>query len=511
MKDVKEKDFKKKPVSKANTKVNVEAKPSAKKPGNTKRIKDEGVVVKEVKLTTVEYVEEEEDKRLIVIVAIAVLLIMAVIMGLLVGCTKEDKKPTKPEPTPVVPEKPANEEANVKKPVRRVSAKAEEKPVEEEKINMYAVKFLFNNQTLKYMEVEEDSLVTPYVPSGYNACVYYEDDTFENEFNFKNRINKDTNIYTVCEVDNYTINYDTETDNVTEYNLGLGVVALDAPTVEMEVPFVSWYLDEDFTKPVKELNKDVIKYADSEKVINLYARFEDLGITYFDDNKEKAAADTDNIINDVRGVCSEGALLGWNSDPVLRNVEYKFGEEVELHDNLNLYPVCGSAAVVYVSNDEEVTIAYTEEELEEYILPEPKEVGLEVPTYYVPVEEKTETSKKVVPNEAIDLLDNEITLDEANLNAGTDFEFAVGDNVEEHNKVFVGWTEKDDTLLDPELDPELEGEEEIEVLPEDYVPKNNAETTLEAQYREQTPEELESGIYDMEEPVVEPEVIPEEI
>lgn len=530
-----------------NKKVqNSNKKPDAKVVKPVKNVQDEGVRVKEIKVTTVDdFYEEDDDKKLIVIIAIAILIIMATIVGLLVGCEKkEEEEPKKPVDDVVIPvdddTTDKEDKKEEKETVKKVTVKTESKEDEvvEPKTKYYSVKFLLENETFKYLEVEENSLVSPFVPKGYTTCEYFTTGDFDKEFNFKNRVNDDTVIYTVCKVDKYTIEYDVETDNPSEYNAELGSIALlDAVSLETQLPFLGWYLDPDYTtEEVTELSVDLLKYADENKIIRLYARFDLLEITYLDnegvelgkDNYWPLQTTVRENSNFTTSVCGNDKLLGWTSTKESKVINYKPLEKFnELRDHLDLYPVCGTATVIYTSEDASVSMGYTNEDLADYDLPQPSDVELDTPTYVIPVEEETETSKKVVPDEAIEILENEIKLQDAIDKAGINYTPEVGDNVEEHNKVFVGWVEKEElppveeestsTLEDPTLvesesqlnKDEIVGEEnvipEIEVLPEDYVPtKENTE--LEAIWREQTEEELESGIYD----IVEEDVLEEE-
>lgn len=57
--------------------------------------KGKEITKKEIKVED-NFLEEENDKRVIVFVAIAILVIVGTIIGLLVGCEKKEEDPVKP-------------------------------------------------------------------------------------------------------------------------------------------------------------------------------------------------------------------------------------------------------------------------------------------------------------------------------------------------------------------------------------------------------------------------------
>ena len=82
------------------------AKTTTKKKTNTKQASNK---VKDVEFTPVDdnFLDDDKgDKRLIVFIALAILVIVGTLIGLLVGCQKEEKEePKKPDDKVVVPEK----------------------------------------------------------------------------------------------------------------------------------------------------------------------------------------------------------------------------------------------------------------------------------------------------------------------------------------------------------------------------------------------------------------------
>ena len=504
-----------------------------------------GVRVKEIKVTTIDDdFDEDEDKKLIVVIAIAILIIMATVLGLLIGCDrKEVDDPLKVDEDIVEPVEEDEEEEEVvveEETIKKVTSVVKDEEQDEEivpDILNYSVKFLFSDNTLKYLEVEEDSIVTPYVPVGYSYCNYYIDKELTKEYNFKNRVNEDTVIYTVCKADNYTIEYNVSTDNATIYNAQMGKVVLNDATVENGLVFLGWYLDVELTKEVSELTSDIIKYADENKIIKLYARFDELNVTYFDNLGNELSSQSYSGKEDIvyepanQNVCANGKLLGWSNEKESKVINYALGSKLgALREDIDLYAVCGTATVVYSNDVSSVSMGYTNEDLKEYNLPKPSDISLDTPIYYVPVDEEIEGSKVIVPDEAIDLLENQIRLQDVKNSAASNYLPQVGDIIVEHNKVFIGWIIKEeeiesfeDIVIEDEIiestDPldEVVSDDivipDIEVLPDDFVPTENETTNLEAVYREQTEEELISGIYDNEEleQVIEDTSIEEEL
>ncbi len=239
---------------------------------------------------------ENEDRRLIVFIAIAILVIVGTVIGLLVGCEKKqnvEPEPEKPGTDVIVPEKPdekGNEEDEgvvTREIVRKVRAvyrthktkksttgKKDKKDETEEETVTYDVTFYLGEET-NVEEVEEGKTPSEYVPDGYSVCRYYKDSALEEEYDMTEKITSSVNIYMDCDAITYTIVYDPETSNPTEYEVTDGDVALADPTVPENQYFNGWYTEPEFTNKVTALNKSLIKHADENNVIHLYAYFSD--------------------------------------------------------------------------------------------------------------------------------------------------------------------------------------------------------------------------------------------
>lgn len=445
------------------------------------------------------FMEEENDKRVIIFVVIAILVIIGTIIGLLVGCEKkEDNDPVKPDnnktTTPVKrvdDKKDEDVEPTTKKVVvKKLSTKTEDTTKTETK--KLTVTFFMIDEKYSFMtSIENNSKVKAHEVSGYENCKYYTDETSNTEFDFTKNITKDTNIYMTCSLTTYTIKYDRASNNVTSYNIKDGNVEL-FDGYDADMIFDGWYTDTAYTNKVTSLSPSIIKYADSENVINLYAKFvEYYTVSYYDEDNtlirsdDLAKANLSNYTLIADYSCpNEAKLLGFTSSLGSSVIKYANNEVIEVTGNTNIYTKCGKATVVYVSEDTTVTVGYNEEEIEKYEVPKPSDVGLETPTYFVKVDEKTEKSKEVIPDEALEVIENQIKLSDAKKKAGSNTEILVGDNVEEKEKVFDGWVIKEENPVDPENPI-------VTPVDENYKPTEDSENKLEAVWKEQEEEKTE--------------------
>ena len=123
-------------------------------------------------------------------------------------------------------------------------------------------------------------------------------------------------------------------------------------------------------------------------------------------------------------------------------------------------------------------------------------MGMETPVYFVPVDEETLTSKKIVSDDEIELGENEVYFSQVVDNVADNYVPNVGDNVEVFEKEFVGWIEKTEEVTTPEDETTTE------------------ETTPEVGTEEETPVEGTEGTEETPETEVEEEVVvltPEEV
>lgn len=449
-------------------------------------MKDSKKVTKKSPAVKVEekFIEEENDNRVIIFIAIAILVIIGTIIGLLVGCDKksEEKDPVKPKDDIVVPDMKEEDKKEDKKTtvIKKVTTKSNDTNEE-----TYVVSFnLLDEDDVHTVEVKNGK-VSPYVPNGYTSCKYYADENLTKEFDFTNKITSNTNIYTSCSIAVYTIIYDKDTNSQTEYDLKEGKVALSDANLEKGF-FEGWYTTPDFSGDrVYYLSKDLTKIANEQNEIHLYAKVADsYSIRYhykggevdvtltYDSQKEMPIR-----IENYGGVAPEGMKkLGFATKPGSNVIEYQVNQMVTLTGDLDLYAVFGTARVIYESEGETVTVGMTSEELEDYNLPTPDEVGLKTPTYFVKVDKTNENAKEVVPDEIEELLDNQIKISDAKSKAGENETIEVGDSVEELEKVFDGWQAKE---------TDEEGNEILVDVDDTYKPEDNTDNELVAKWKEQ--------------------------
>ena len=118
----------------------------------------------------------------------------------------------------------------------------------------------------------------------------------------------------------------------------------------------------------------------------------------------------------------------------------------------------------------------TTEDLGDYNLPTPDEVGIKAPTYFVKVDKTNPNAKEVVPDEVKEALEGQIRLADAKAKAGENETIEVGDSVEELEKVFDGWQTKE---------TDEEGNETLVDVDENYKPEDNTDNELVAKWKEQ--------------------------
>ncbi|MGN1029882.1 MAG: hypothetical protein ACI4P7_07310, partial [Bacilli bacterium] len=347
-------------------------------------MKDSKKVTKKSPAVKVEekFIEEENDNRVIIFIAIAILVIIGTIIGLLVGCDKksEEKDPVKPKDDIVVPDTKEEDKKEDKETtvIKKVTTKSNDKNEE-----TYVVSFnLLDEDDVHTVEVKNGK-VSPYVPNGYTSCKYYADENLTKEFDFTNKITSNTNIYTSCSIAVYTIIYDKDTNSQTEYSLKEGKVALSDANLETGF-FEGWYTTPDFSgERVNYLSRDLIKIANEQNEIRLYAKVaEKYRIRYYSKNGQLHATLTftskDEMpvtIENYGGQAPEGMKrLGFTTNIESNVIEYEIGQKVTLTGDLDLYSIFGTARVIYESEGETVTVGMTSEELEDYNLPTPDEV-----------------------------------------------------------------------------------------------------------------------------------------
>lgn len=475
--------------------------------------------VKEVKAVKVDddFIEEDNDKKLIVVIAIAILVILATIIGLLVGCEKQEEEPEKPakDDEIVVPVQVGDDEEDEDEVVVKVSTNKSQEDDEDDEVIVvvptYDVMYYYGNGKTHHESVKEGSTASKYVPTGYNSCSYHVTEDFSEDYDFA-KVDKDTNIYMNCALMNYTVVYE---EGLVHNNKTVFTVEdeFELEDPEVENIFIGWYLDNEFTNNVTSLNASLVKYADNANTIYLYAKTEDnLTIALYNE-KSELVSEQNVIKEDVEGytlpdaanlnVCVNSNFLGWTETEGSKYVDYKNKSSLELNKDYTLYAVCGDATIVYTSNGETVSVGYTNEELADagFKLPEPSNLEMETPTYFVPVDEATLTSKKVVSDDEVELGENEVYFSEVANNAINDYVPTVGDNVEVFEKEFIGWIEKTEETTTPE-----------EVVPgEEETTPSEGETTPEEGIESETGTDgVETETPETEEEVVEV-LTPEEV
>lgn len=432
------------------------------------------VKVRKVEFVSDDELESEEDKKLIIIIALSILVIIGTVIGLLVGCQKEmDNDPINQNDDVIVDDDTDKDNYLEEEVAKKTSTKVTKTSSEKKEVKeMFDVKYLYGEDAYHHESVEDGEYAPKYLPAGYNACRYYNDSEFTSEFDFETGIENDTKIYLECSATIYNVNYvynlqlasnetlDGEEVNPTEFSSEENIT-LNA--LNTDYLFLGWYLNYDdetdtYSNQVIALNRNLYKYANDGE-ITLYGKvLENINVTYSDgEHSEVKNVREESTYTVEENIFELDDFIGWSleedSKRLVTNV-------MNLTGDVTLYAVCGDAVIEYVTETETVIVAYTDEELhdENFVLPTPSDLGMDTPTYVIPVSEETATSKKVVSEYDVEInLEKQISLLEAQEKAVEGYEVKLGDNVEELESEFTGWKESDGTL---NPDGELNTEEE---------------------------------------------------
>ena len=310
--------------------------------------------IREVKIEENFFDDEDEkgDKRLIVFAVIAILVILATIVTLVVGCDKKkQEEPKKPNEDIVVPEKKSNDEDNnddgVVTPeiVRKVTAsykgsktkesdkedsKYEENNEKENNTQKYNVTYYLNEEEIQIMEIDQGKGIEPYIPEGYFSCKYYSDEEYENEISLDSEVTEDMHVHMTCELITYTIEYDQETENIKTYT----VEDIDSDLLDLDdEEFAGWFLDMEYQNQVTTLNKDIIKYADENNVIHIYAMFGGHSIDCEGESCEIENPSEEPIVAPTETEPTETEPADLEDKKLCEGVEYDNSSCVENHES----------------------------------------------------------------------------------------------------------------------------------------------------------------------------------
>lgn len=446
------------------------------------------------------FIDEDDDKKVIVFVVIGILIVVGVIICFVIGCDKKDDEEPNDEPNVIIPvdddekekEDVVVEDEEIETTVKKVSTK------KDDKILSFNVIYYFGNRSKRKLSAKESEALKKFVPEGYSSCKYYYDNDYQYEVDFSKKVTSNMEIYMKCTLETYTIEYigGSNVENIVQYDVQQGeIVLLNATTQNI---FSGWYTDPEYKNKVTKIDKYLAKYADSNNVIKLYAKIiEQVNLAIYPYGDGEADENVFDGVIPTYESCPDGSsFMGYSLSKTDSTIKYHGGDEPLLTEDTNLYAVCGVAKVVYQTKDddgnvvEEVEVSYTEEEVAEYELPTPNEVGLETPTYFVPVEEPTDNSKKVIDDSINEINDDEVRLQDVIDKAAPGYTPQVNDNVVEKEKVFDGWEEPAPTVEEPQATEPVEEDWKPEVA--DPVVEENLEANWELQPEDATEEPLEN-------------------
>ena len=435
---------------------------------------------------------EDDDRRVIVFVALALLIIIATVIGLLVSHQKNEinKDVKEPHRDYIVPELEVDDENkivnNVVTPVSIIINN--EGDNQENNINeTYEITYHYYGKT---HVIKVNDTVEKYVPLGYSSCKYYIDENNSIEYDFNEKVSSSKDIYMSCEEKVYTIKYSHLSNNKPEYKLSDGIVPLiDAET---DLIFNGWYTDKEYINKVTSLSEELLKYSNDE-IINLYASFIPYyTVNYYNNSGEiiDSAKVTKEQLNDYKLLdgsnlsYENNKFLGWSTKKNSMKIDYFNNDSIDI----NLYAVFGSSIIIFTDNDKAIEArAITKEEADNFDLPTKEDLGLEVPTYFIPVDSISDKTKTIVPDDTETLFENEVKLSDVISSSLEDYNPKVGDKVEEIEKE-LNWS------IDKKITDPITGEETVEKITDENEVKeiikdnndNGIDTKLNTEWTEQS-------------------------
>lgn len=439
---------------------------------------------------------EDDDRRVIVFVALALLIIIATVIGLLVSHQKNEinKDVKEPHRDYIVPELEVDDENkivnNVVTPVSIIINNEEDN--QENNINeTYEITYHYYGKT---HVIKVNDTVEKYVPLGYSSCKYYIDENNSIEYDFNEKVSSSKDIYMSCEEKVYTIKYSHLSNNKPEYKLSDGIVPLiDAET---DLIFNGWYTDKEYINKVTSLSEELLKYSNDE-IINLYASFIPYyTVNYYNNSGEiiDSAKVTKEQLNDYKLLdgsnlsYENNKFLGWSTKKNSMKIDYFNNDSIDISSDINLYAVFGSSIIIFTDNDKAIEArAITKEEADNFDLPTKEDLGLEVPTYFIPVDSISDKTKTIVPDDTETLFENEVKLSDVISSSLEDYNPKVGDKVEEIEKE-LNWS------IDKKITDPTTGEETVEkIINENEVKEiikdnndNGIDTKLNTEWTEQS-------------------------
>lgn len=439
---------------------------------------------------------EDDDRRVIVFVALALLIIIATVIGLLVSHQKNEinKDVKEPHRDYIVPELEVDDENkivnNVVTPVSIIINNEEDN--QENNINeTYEITYHYYGKT---HVIKVNDTVEKYVPLGYSSCKYYIDENNSIEYDFNEKVSSSKDIYMSCEEKVYTIKYSHLSNNKPEYKLSDGIVPLiDAET---DLIFNGWYTDKEYINKVTSLSEELLKYSNDE-IINLYASFIPYyTVNYYNNSGEiiDSAKVTKEQLNDYKLLdgsnlsYENNKFLGWSTKKNSMKIDYFNNDSIDISSDINLYAVFGSSIIIFTDNDKAIEArAITKEEADNFDLPTKEDLGLEVPTYFIPVDSISDKTKTIVPDDTETLFENEVKLSDVISSSLEDYNPKVGDKVEEIEKE-LNWS------IDKKITDPITGEEIVEKITDENEVKeiikdnndNGIDTKLNTEWTEQS-------------------------
>lgn len=439
---------------------------------------------------------EDDDRRVIAFVALALLIIIATVIGLLVSHQKNEinKDVKEPHRDYIVPELEVDDENkivnNVVTPVSIIINN--EGDNQENNINeTYEITYHYYGKT---HVIKVNDTVEKYVPLGYSSCKYYIDENNSIEYDFNEKVSSSKDIYMSCEEKVYTIKYSHLSNNKPEYKLSDGIVPLiDAET---DLIFNGWYTDKEYINKVTSLSEELLKYSNDE-IINLYASFIPYyTVNYYNNSGEiiDSAKVTKEQLNDYKLLdgsnlsYENNKFLGWSTKKNSMKIDYFNNDSIDISSDINLYAVFGSSIIIFTDNDKAIEArAITKEEADNFDLPTKEDLGLEVPTYFIPVDSISDKTKTIVPDDTETLFENEVKLSDVISSSLEDYNPKVGDKVEEIEKE-LNWS------IDKKITDPITGEETVEKITDENEVKeiikdnndNGIDTKLNTEWTEQS-------------------------
>lgn len=372
-----------------------------------------------------EVVKEDDDKTQKIFGIILVLLvIISLVVLFIVGCDRKEPEENKKEPDKqeVIDDKKEDITLDTNTTNNNLVQKTNNETTEEV-ANYYNVTYKFyelveteEGQVGKLVKtsskkVKEGNKVEFVTIPNYEDFTYYLDENFETIMGSE-VVTGDTTIYVTMKKTEVPVQLRYVIDENNSNTVEL-TDSVDLPKVTSTgAVILGWYLDDQFVAEVTNVDMSLTEFA-VDNTVTIYAKVvESVKFSYvyggeeiFDETKTGEeltngyeVLDTTTITDYIKEEINE-RVLGYSTDGS-QNITYTDGDIInDYSETVTLHVIVGSTTVTYISipEVEEITVGYSQEELENWEVPTPADLGLELPDEAIESEQTDKDTMLIVP------------------------------------------------------------------------------------------------------------------